>query len=73
MITYRDKAFCVRKDCPVTKCDHNLCHVPRQGLPEGMGIALADFYGAYSRYCPKKPLKLPDWAKEGRWGHGTTD
>lgn len=57
MIVYRDMAFCARKDCPVTKCDRNSCHVPWQSLPEYMGVSLSDFYGKYDR-CPVEPPEL---------------
>lgn len=65
MITYQDRAFCARKDCPVTQCDRNSCRVPWADLPEYMGVSMSDFYGKRC-ICPEEPPKLPEyWTKEG--------
>jgi len=65
VITYRDRCYCCRKDCPVTDCDRNSCHVPWQDLPEYMGVSMSDFYGK-SCLCPVEPPKLPEyWTKAG--------
>ena len=59
MITYGDRAFCSKKDCPNKKCPRHQSHVPWDKLPEYMGVAMSDFAGKYS-YCPAETKEEAD-------------